>query len=213
MKKTDVIYVTTHGAGMEEALAVSEQAGIESGLERKQLLRLRLLSEELFGMVKSITGDVEAVYWIEFEKKEFSIHLKAEVGLTQEMYSELIETSTRGKNIAAKGFMGRLKNVVTYMLLPQSTFYQDSIGIMSLGFPGYHTHAEAYLWSMSQYKIGLMDQKTRKEIMEENMDENLEENLMEAKDELEKSIIANIADEITVGIENSTVEITIMKAF
>ena len=35
----------------------------------------------------------------------------------------------------------------------------------------------------------------------------------EARDELEKSIVANLADEVKVNIVNSNVEVTIFKSF
>ena len=35
----------------------------------------------------------------------------------------------------------------------------------------------------------------------------------EAKDELERSIVANLADEVKVNIVNSNVEVTIFKSF
>ena len=45
--KTETIHVTSLGLGMDEALAVTEKTGLASGLEKKQILRLRLLAEEL----------------------------------------------------------------------------------------------------------------------------------------------------------------------
>ncbi|MBQ7570075.1 MAG: hypothetical protein IJT22_04015, partial [Synergistaceae bacterium] len=57
-----------------------------------------------------------------------------------------------------------------------------------------------YSWSMSKYKNQVKDNKN---------------NLAweEAWDELEKSIIANIADDIQVGVNASQVEIVVIKEF
>ena len=50
--KTEQIVVTSKGLGIEEALTLTEKLGNEVGLERKPMLHLRLLAEELFGMLR-----------------------------------------------------------------------------------------------------------------------------------------------------------------
>ena len=56
-----------------------------------------------------------------------------------------------------------------------------------------------YTWSMQKYQRGLESMKQ----------DNVEPE--EAWDELEKSIVANIADDVLVGIKNNTVELIIKK--
>ena len=197
--KTNEILVNTLGEGMVFALEESERAGFESGLDSKEQLRLRLLSEELFGMMKSIVGNLEAIYWIEYEHGRFDIHLKAEVDLTQESYAQLLEVSSTGKNAAVKGFMNKIKNMIAVMMLPQKDIPDTSmLGYMSLGCPGYYAGASSYAWTMTSYRSGL-DQEGK--------------DAEEEKDELERSIVANIADDIKVSIVNDKVEIVISKTF
>lgn len=197
--KTEIISITTAGSGIAEAISLSERVGTECGLDRKQLLRLRLISEEVFGMARGITGDISAEYWMVYERKSFSIHFKAEVELSQDMYNELIATSTSGTNSAVKGFMGRLKNMIAVKLLPQESPSLLMMGLMSMGGASFGNSLD-YTWSMSQYRSELM-----------SVDEG--DDADEARDELEKSIIANIADEIKVSIEGNQVEITVYKSF
>ena len=201
--KTTKITVNTHGDGMERALQESEKTGISCGLSPKELLRLRLLSEELFGMIRSITGNTQADYWLEYQNRHFSIHLQLSVRMTQDLYTELVDVSTSGKNVAVKGFMGNIKNMIAVMLLPQNVnLLGSSLGLMSLGgSASQYNGSEAYNWSMSRYKAGLEDDDTETDDKEN------------ASDELEKSIIASLSDEITVSIVGSRVEITIFKTF
>lgn len=199
--KTKEIRVTTNGEGMDEALAESEKAGISCGLSRKELLRLRLLSEELFGTMRSVTGNVSAYYWIEYDKKDFRIHLKSNVKITQKMYSELVDISTNGRNEAVRGFMGSIKNMIAVMLMPHnSKAYDASVGVMSLGSSAStYAGSGAFSWSMNQYRSELeAADPAEAEI---------------ACDELEKSIVANLSDEVTVNIAGTSVEITIFKSF
>ena len=59
--------------------------------------------------------------------------------------------------------------------------------------------ANAYQWSLAKYRAGIDAAK--------DSDKNAEE----AWDELEKSIVANIADDVRVGVKGDAVELVIEK--
>ena len=200
------IKVTTRGEGMEEALAATEKLGLDSGLSHKENLRLRLLAEELIGLLRGITGDVEADYQARQEGKKFLLSLNADVRMTQDMRKQLLAASSSGKNSAARGFMGRLREMVAAILLPEDGESDEvsglALGLMSLGGPARYTAGvNAYAWSMSKYMSEV--RSSREE----------DEDAADAWDELEKSIVANLADEVSVKIVGSAVEISIAKAF
>ena len=197
--KTKEIRVSSFGSGMKEALDTTEALGREAGLNEKEKLRLRLLSEELFGMVKAITGEAEALYWAEREDKKFSLHLKVDTEMNKAMRRQLLSVSSSGENAAAKGFMGKLLDVISTALSPkdEETAALLSVGMMNLGVTG---SSAACVWSMQQYKTQ----------MEAVLD--LPE-AREAWDELEKSIVAKLADEVSVFIRGGGVELVIDKAF
>jgi len=203
MEKTKTIIVTSKGEGFDEALLITENLGKESELSHKEVLHLRLLAEEVFGVMRSIAGDIQAEYWIEHEGKNFSIHVKSDVMLTQEMRKKFLSVSSEGENASAKGFMGKIKDMIGVMLLPkESGASMLTIGLMSLGDPGGLKYdSETYNWSMNQYKSGIENGR------------NEDESAADAWDELEKSIVANIADEIEIHINGAVVEITIDKKF
>ena len=60
---------------MEAALAQAEKVAAYKGLTGKNALHLRLLAEEMMGMMRSITGETEGKFWIEDESGEFRLHL------------------------------------------------------------------------------------------------------------------------------------------
>ena len=202
--------VTSRGEGMQEALAATEKLGADSGLGRKENLRLRLLAEELFGMVRSIVGDMEARYWVEQEGKSFEMHLKSEVKLTQETRRQLIAVSTQGENAAARGFMGKIRDMIAAALLPKDSGGASLLSGLSMGLvsaagnsspSAQQAAADAFRWSMKQYKDAVDSERSESE------------DARSAWDELERSIVASIADDIGVSVTGSTVEITITKAF
>ena len=203
--KSTRITVTSGGLGMRDALDMTEKLGAESGLGEKENLHLRLLAEELFGMLRSIAGDVEAGYWLEFEKKAFELHMDAYITLTQEMRQQLLDVSTTGKNAAAKGLMGKIRDMIALKLLPTEEGPSDlALALMNVAWSsptGNRIGNVAAEWSMNQYKSEVKSSGAQGADVEA------------ARDELEKSIVANVADEVRIGIVGSNVEITIFKAF
>lgn len=199
--KTKEITVTSRGDGMDEALEMTEALGRKSGLGRKENLRLRLLAEELFGTMKSIAGDVEGIYYVEKKDTRFDICMKAQVILTAEMREQFLSVSSTGKNAAAKSFMGKIRDMITTVVMSMNsdpTMLQ--MGIMSAGSPiGYQGGLECYEWYMNKYKEAVRDSDPEGE--------------SEAWDELEKSIVANLADDVSISIVRSEVEVKITKTF
>ena len=199
--RTEQIRVSSSGEGMEEALQMTEKFGLESGLIRKEDLRLRLLAEELFGMMRSIVGKIEALYWIEGEDQKYDIFLAGDVELNQDSRRKLIEVSSKHENATAKGFMGKLRDLIGVMLLPEGDGpSMTSIGLMTMGSPNeFIANSDAYSWSLNKY---------REELQASDNEEARKEN-----DELERSIVASLADEVSVSIEDSKVTIIVTIAF
>lgn len=194
---TTTVKISNSGAGMKEALALTEKIGQENGLDRKAVLHLRLLSEELFGMLRSITGEVESDYWLENDGNKYELHLKTEANLTEEMKKQLYSASTSGKNDAAKGFMGKIK----LMLVNAFTSAKENLPYAVMNTANSYAPsaaANAATWSLSGYKEELKKNDGEKS---------------EAWDELEKSIVASIANDVRVRVIGKTAEIIIDKAF
>ena len=62
---TDKIMVYSEGPGIDKALAETERFAQYEKLGEKDGLYLRLLSEEMLGMVRGITGGFEGQFWLE----------------------------------------------------------------------------------------------------------------------------------------------------
>ena len=115
--------------------------------------------------------------------------------------STLIETSTSGRNAAAKGIMGKIRDVFQAFMAGRN----DTVTVLSENYGGYSgdglsgtgAFSSTNIWSLSCYKETVQGRKSDDKI--------------EKWDELEKSIIANIADDVTVGIKGNNVEMVITK--
>ena len=204
--KTGKLRLSSRELGMTEALALTERIGSEAGLERKQVLHLRLLAEEFFGMLRGIAGEVEADYWLSAEGRHFELHMRSQVDLTDEMRRQLLAASSSGENAAARGVMGKLRVMIAETLFSKSA-KQDlglglSLGMMDMASAtGNSADSGQYLWTLNQYRDEV--ERLSKE----------DRRATEAWDELEKSIVANVADDVRVSILGSAVEIAVYKTF
>ncbi len=190
---------------MNAALNVTDNFAVSLGLARKQSFQLRLLSEEMFNLVRSIAGEIEAYFWIDEENNVCRLHLDApKIELNYEKRREFISVSTQGENTVRLGIMDKIRNIVEASLYNISEGYnmqaQYGVGMFSYGAIGINDAAMTetiFAWSMQKYKSEI---ETRPEESE-------------AQDELEKSIIANIADDVRVGVRKDSLEIVIVKKF
>ena len=197
--KSDVIHVANTGEGVAQALQQTEAVANFKSLNKKDSIHLLLLTEEMMGMMKGLTGEHEADFWIEDDGNTFQLHLKENVSMNAERRKKLLSASTSGENIAAKGVMGKISDFFSRIIEPTS----DVGGAYSSGWESENlptAQAAAYakgmasvagsVWSLNKYKAS----KTKNEW-----------------DELEQSVVANIADEIQIGIADHSVEMIIYK--
>ena len=203
--KTETVNIFSSGEGREIALDLAEKTGAYCQLDNKSVLRLRLLSEELIELIRSFAANLQGDFWIETNDKDVEIHLKTVIPMDLKTRSELLAVSSSGENSAAKGIIGKIREMIALKTLPEDPdtkiMTEQALGLISAGYEMSSDVAGAYSWSMSTY-ISKIDKA----------DFNVEEK-NEAKDELEKSIVANLADDVKVSIVNNDVEVIILKSF
>ena len=203
----DKIRISNTGSGMNDALNLTEHIADVMALNKRNKFHARLLAEELFSMVRAITGEFSAEYWLEADNvnKTFILHLDAKAELDYSKKREFISASTKGTNTARRGIMERIRDIIQAGLyvFEESAEVQSEYGtgIFNYGAMGMMMDdsgmSEAiYSWSMQKYKNDVQ-----------------KENDSDSWDELEKSIIANIADEVQVGVSNDSITLTIYKTF
>ena len=195
---TDKIVVSSKGNQMESALRQAEKVAAYKELGEKQTMHLRLLTEEMMGMMRSITGETRGVFWIEDDDDTYQLHLKVDTRMDSEKRDQLLAASTSGKNESAKGFMGRLRDFFDRSGDADVVTYSNPL-FMSGAMEYSSTPALDWEWSMSKYETELASR-----IQED-------EAAREAWDELEKSVVHNIADEVKVSIKGQSAEMIIFK--
>lgn len=207
--ETKKIKVTGNGDGMEQALNATEKLADQIGLDKKNTLRLRLLAEETLCMVRAIVAGFEAEFRAEGTQKDgVRIHLTASADMNYAKKKELIAVSTDKKNAASVGIMGKIRELVENGLYHLEevenlrTEYGGApvmYGAMGMLGGGTAMQTESCLWSLKEYRKHIDETK------------DSDQSAAEAWDELEKSIVAKIADDVRVAISGRKVEMIIEK--
>ncbi len=193
---------------LEKVLAEVEKVAVYNSLEEKKTMRLRLLAEELCGMLPGLVENFSGEFWAENNENEYELHVQLKADdMNFELRDEILSVSKSGKNAAAKGIMGKIRAVAETMLLaafdpavscPVSEFYDGTGYNMAFGYVDPIIAVEAgytYSWSLDRYK-GAVEEKEE-----------------DAYAELERSIVAKLADDIIVGVRGNRVEIVVKKSF
>ena len=198
--RTDVIEVTSTGTQMEIALSQVDKVAAYKGLTGKNALHLRLLAEEMLGMMRSITGETKGAFWIEDDEEgTYQLHLQVKTRMDSEKRDSLLAASSTGKNESAKGLMGRLRD-----FFDRGADEDVAAAHSSLLMPGVLEQSSLptldWEWSMTRYENALNAQM-----------KNNDAAAREAWDELEKSVVAHVADDVRVAIRGRQVEMIIVK--
>ncbi len=197
LMKSDIMVIGTNQDFTKKALDFTEQYA--GNLPKKAHLRIRLVAEELMNLFRSITGEMEAEYWIENESNIFTLHLDTKTIMFAKKRQELMELSSTKENAAAKGVIGKIREAFELALLPMD---EREAMLSRYSFYGF-TSADSMnstpedVWKMSDY------------IAEVNKSDDTEF-VQEAKDELEKSIIANLAKDVTISIRGDKVSMAVV---
>lgn len=202
--QTEKISIYAAGDGRDKALELTEKAGAFCGLDNKTTLRLRLLSEEIIELIRPFSSELKGDFWLETNDENVEIHLKTNIPMDLQTRNELLSVATSGKNSAAKGLIGKIREMIARVTLPDDpetkAMTDQALGLMALGSQMGSSYGSTYSWSMTAYAESI------------NNSTVFTDEAAEAMDALEKSIVANIADEVKVNIVDSNVEVVIYKA-
>lgn len=199
--KTAKVIVNSKGRGMAEALDTVETFSRSMGFDKRSSLRTRLLAEETLSMVRAVVEDFEADFWMEStEACSCELHLLAVADMDYKKRHDLIDVSTNQCNEASVGIMGKVKDFIEGSLFYMG-FGRELPDKIDARFIGCVSFAEIQTWSLCQYREYLETGETDAGDTEARLDE------------LEKSIVANIADDVRVSVKGNNIEMIIFKNF
>ena len=203
--KTDII--TVHGDldGRNEAMEAAERFAAYHGIAGKDAMHIRLLTEEAVGMIDGIMEGFTGKFWVESEKTKKGllcrICLAADKQANRAQEAHILSVSSSGKNENAKGIRGKIRDLFRRSLQTATEKDEQFLLNMSdaLGSPGSRSGSvtqDANYWSLQVY---------RQQIKAKQDDQP------EEWDELEKSIISQLSDDVKVWLSNDSTELMIEK--
>lgn len=180
--------LTGAASELERALNETERFCKEENLDEKQTMHMRLLAEEVMGMVGSLLRVNDGVYWVEHNDDGYELHLKANAPVGENAKTILIGVSSDNRNAAYDGIKGKLRRVIDAMVLPvgtTATVTQESMTSVS--------YQPTYMeWDYHTYMDNLKADKKASEW-----------------DELEKSVLGKLTRNIIIGVRPMSVDITL----
>ena len=190
--KSEVINVSNRGQGMDNAVALADKTAKDLGLSRRETLHMQLLVEEVINMMSSIIGQLEGKLFIETDEGAYRVILQTKTLMDREQRAQMLSASTSGKNKAHRGIMGKLR--AFFEPLPIDTC---PALVAETVIPG--DEKGDLTWSLNAYRERLQKQK------------DSSEGALEEWDELEKSVVSHIADNIEISIRGYDVELVMFK--
>ena len=176
---------------MEAALAEANQLAGQMGLNHRDTLHMNLLVEEMMNMVRSIIGQLEGKFWVETAENEYSLHLQTKTLLDRGQRKQLISAASNGKNEAHRGLMGKIRAFFEPLPIDDTPAYLLDTAV---------TNDNGDLtWSLDAYRERLLKSK------------DITGEAQEEWDELEKSLVTHLADNIQVSISGYDVDLVIYK--
>lgn len=208
---THQIYVASQEDAIEKAYRKVDKCAAELKLASKDELRVKLILEETIGMFEEMVEDFEALLWAEKYLDVCAIKLIGNTKLDADGKYDILSLSKSGDNALVHGFMGKIKDIIETGILNYESVMKlnqeyNGVAINYAGIGAYTDVSVAsnpaamsgFMWSMIDYRNAL----------KEDIDTNAGSKL--AWDELEKSIVASIADDVIVGVQKDKVQLTIV---
>ena len=178
----------------------------KAGYTGKMALHINLLVEEVLSMVRTPTGDFFASFWLESDEEECRIYVDAVADVDWDRKQEFLSLSKNHKKKPEKGIMAKIGGFFEKLLNPQEggENARDAFGFYGqMYFAGFSEdvmmNQSPATWSLSEYKKALSETLKNGSGAED------------AWDELEKSIIANLADDVIVRVKDDRVTMIIVK--
>ena len=204
--ETERLKVDNAPRGVETARKLAEDYAERASLGAKESLRLCLLVEEILGMLRGMSDGFEGQLWLEGDSRECRVNLEADARLAPGRKRDLIAVSTEGRNAMPRGFMARIGAMIQDLLDSADAYGAE--GYLPPTMPEYMAFGTGLmtgvvpsmrLWTLSTARQKLRDDET--------------ESAQAARDDLEQSIVAMLADDVTVGIHGRRVNLVIDKKF
>lgn len=187
------------------ATRLTEEYAFALGMSKKAKLQLCLLVEEGVGMLWAMSEVVDGSVWIEGDERETRICLEATARLDRDRRKTLLAMASNGKSTAGRGLMATLGAFIVDSLyhmgqsvqwLANETFKNGMVGPNGVAAPMSDANMIP-VWSLEEYR--------------QNLRASGDADDQAALFDLERSIVARLADDLIVSLQGKKVNLVIVK--
>ena len=197
--KSNVCKIDNGTKDLAAILKESEKVAVYNELTHKQTLQLRLICEEIDGMLPNIIDEFSGELWIDYENGLCKVNISLNFeGFTSEKKEELVALSKNKKNAAVTGIVGKIRSAVEDIFLEEDSAAGCGFTMGSCYYATEYYDCVEYsrVWTLGQYRNTVQNEKKA-----------------EAWDELEKSVLASVADDVIVGVKGKHADFIVIKKF
>ena len=108
--KSDIVLIDNRGNGFAQALEQTRKAAAFRGISHQDSTRLQLIAEEMLSLARSVTGEMQASFWIDNEGRRFELNMETNTVMDKEKRYLLISATSSRRNEAATTFLGKLRD-------------------------------------------------------------------------------------------------------
>lgn len=175
---------------MSDALS---QIDAIADLNPKESSCLRLLTEEMFSMCTELLQVCVFDFKITHQDNQYALCLSTKTRVDEVAREQLLSVSSSGKNAANKGIKGVMGAILEIFSIEEdpALYNIDWARGMDMDSDDY-----SFMWILSQYTLSTPADKLRKDW-----------------DGIEKSIIANFSNDVTIAVRSGKLEMTVTKIF
>lgn len=187
---------------INSAISEAERYATSENLDNGMKLRLRLLSEELLSLVKGLPHMKDGDFFIERDGTDYDICFDANAKINKKTREQLLEVSSTNKNEAYIGISGMVTQAIDSMILMGAS---DRQGVNKLSMNAMEESIgrdeDNYKWSYNIYK--------EKEL-NSNIDSDSEEQGVVNSEEIGKSVLTKLSDDIRISVRTNKVSIRVL---
>ena len=177
------------------AIKEAERYSLSENLNKKMMLRIRLLSEEALSMTQSINIIRDGSFHIERSEADYEIIFDATALLTKEKKKTLKQTANSATPNDS-GMTGMIKNAIDSMIEKHNNQHSGELGTRNTMTDSIISSNNNYDWSYNIYKEKDAESKSYDDLLKEDV--------------LEQSVLSSLADDIKISMRNNKLRIRIL---
>lgn len=149
--KSEIIITDKQGHGFKNALETTRKIAEDTHRSEKEAMRLQHITDEMLSLVRSVTGENDMSFWIEYENGLYQFHLSTKTVMNLEKKANLVSSTSSLENDAAKGLLGKLRDKYQNAILMSSDCPDSDPAVMDHDI--YYCNLESAEWDKYERSI------------------------------------------------------------